>query len=131
MPFGLSVAPEISYKNLVHLFLQRCREQGIKLNKEKTTLRETDTKFFGFVPTEQGLQMDPDKQKQIATMKSPHDVTGLKSFLGMLAHISRFLPDLAQVLAPLRELCRTGQQWKWEGVHPVSLTPEIPNTRHP
>lgn len=47
-------------------------------------------------------------------MTPPKDVIGLKSFLGMLAHISRFLPDLAQVLVPLRELCRAAQQWKWE-----------------
>ncbi|XP_018495621.1 uncharacterized protein K02A2.6-like [Galendromus occidentalis] len=149
MPFGLSVAPEIFYKNLVHLleglegthaladdvlvcgrgetleeaerdhdrnlsrFLRRCQEKGIKLNKEKTTLKTPDTKFFGFILTERGLQIDPEKQKRLAHMRAPRDVVGLKSFLGMLAHISRFLPDLAQVLGPLRELCRSGREWEW------------------
>lgn len=94
-------------------FLERCRERGIRLNPRKTVLRAADTKFFGFVLTENGLQMDPDRRRQIATMQAPVDVTGLKSFLGMLSHIARFLPNIADTVAPLRELGKKGVAWVW------------------
>ena len=99
-------------KNLKR-FLQRCQEKGIKLNRKKATLRTTNTKFFGFVLTEKGVQIDPDKQKAVASMKEPKDQVALKSFLGMLSHVSRFIPRLAEVVAPLREVCRKDSDWSW------------------
>ena len=73
----------------VREFLQRCQQKGIKLNRDKVTLRAKNTKFFGFILTDQGMQINPEKQKKIEAMQAPKDVVGLKSFLGMLSHIAR------------------------------------------
>ncbi|XP_003739225.1 uncharacterized protein LOC100906147 [Galendromus occidentalis] len=94
-------------------FLKRCSDKGIKLNRKKATLRATGTKFFGFVLTDRGIQMDPEKQQAITRMKEPGDIVALKSFLGMLSHVARFMPRGAEIVAPLRELCKDGGEWIW------------------
>ena len=101
------------HDNNLLTFLQRCHKKGIRLNRRKAVLRTKSTAFFGFVLTDQGVQIDPEKQKAIATMKDPKDVIALKSFLGMLSHISRFIPKLAEVVAPLRRLCNRDAKWHW------------------
>ena len=107
-------------KNL-HDFLERCRQKGIKLNWNKVTLRASNTKFFGFELTERGIQMDMERQKAIMSMRQPSDVIALKSFLGMLSHVARFIPKLSEVVAPLRELCRNGVAWGWKQEHRKSF----------
>ena len=84
-------------------------------------MRASNTAFFGFVLTEQGIQIDPDKQERITEMQAPGDVVGLKSFLGMMSHVSRFIPRLSEVVAPLRELCRKETQWRWTQEHGESF----------
>ena len=49
----------------------------------------------------------------MATMREPQEIQALKSVLGMVSHIFRFLPNLSQVLPPLRDLVRTGVEWQW------------------
>ena len=43
----------------------------------------------------------------------PSNVTGLKSFLGLLQYYSKFLPNLSVVLAQLYRLLHRGCEWKW------------------
>ena len=40
----------------------------------------------------------------------------LRSYLGLLSYYSRFLPQLSAVLAPLNQLLRTLQPWRWTEV---------------
>lgn len=65
--------------------------------------------------------MDPDKQKEIAEMRPPRDAVGLKSFIGKLSHISRFIPRLAELIMPLRQLCGAGTEWAWQKQHDDSF----------
>ena len=46
-------------------FLQRCREQDIKLNKAKLELRKDNVTFMGHQITKDGLQTDPEKVNAI------------------------------------------------------------------
>ena len=95
----------------LRLFLSRCQTKGIKLNEKKIILRSTTTRFFGFVLSREGIRIDPEKQRQISEMKQPGDQVALKSFLGMLSHVARFVPRLSEELSPLRELAKQGNAW--------------------
>ena len=41
--------------------LQRCRERGMALNKDKLKLRRQEVAFMGHLFTNNGLKIDPDK----------------------------------------------------------------------
>ena len=104
LPFGISVSAEIFQRKLlealeglpgiiciaddviiygkdeeehdrhVTLFLQRCAEKGIKLNRDKLQLHMVEVTFMGHRVTREGLQSDPDKVKAISEMQPPIDI---------------------------------------------------------
>ena len=57
--------------------------------------------YLGHIVDAQGLHPDPDKVRAVEEAPQPCYVSELKSFLGLLIYYSKFLPDLATVLAPL------------------------------
>ncbi|CAC5375560.1 unnamed protein product [Mytilus coruscus] len=46
-------------------------------------------------------------------MLCPTDVSGVKRLCGMVQYMAKFLSDLANDLAPIRELTRKDVPWKW------------------
>ena len=47
-------------RNIVAL-MNRCREKGLKLNKEKLKFQQNEVPFLGHLITENGLKVDPSK----------------------------------------------------------------------
>ena len=94
--------------------LQRSREKGIKLNKEKCKFGLTEVSFFGHVLSKDGLKADKKKVEAIKNMPSPTNKGELESVLGMLNYLSAFAPMLSDMTAPLRELTRKNTVFKWD-----------------
>ena len=95
------------------VFLQRCRDRGIKLNKEKKKLRKTEVKFMGHLLTSEGIKVDPDKVAAIADMPAPVDTKGVQRLCGMINYLSEFLPDLATVMEPINMLKHQDVPFNW------------------
>uniref|UniRef100_A0A2N9FI93 Integrase catalytic domain-containing protein n=1 Tax=Fagus sylvatica TaxID=28930 RepID=A0A2N9FI93_FAGSY len=70
----------------------------VKSKKREDHLRIL-RKFLGFLVHNRGIDVDPAKASAIATMKAPTSHKELKSFLGRLSYIRRFIPGLAAVTA--------------------------------
>ena len=62
--------PEEHDIRLVSL-LERCRQVGIKLNKQKSEICASKIKFLGHEVSDQGLHADPDKIEAIMEMPTP------------------------------------------------------------
>lgn len=84
--------------------LQRAREVGLKLNKDKFKLRQTEVKYMGSILTAEGLRPDPEKVSAITNMKRPENVKAVQRFIGLATYLSRFLPHLSETCEPLRRL---------------------------
>ncbi|KAK3744055.1 hypothetical protein QZH41_000989 [Actinostola sp. cb2023] len=93
--------------------LQRCRERGIALNKDKVKLRRKEVTFMGHVFTSNGLKIDPDKVKAIVNMPKPEDIQGVQRLNGFVNYLAKFLPKLSDVMLPIRELTRKDVEWQW------------------
>ena len=102
-------------KNLEALLL-RCEERGVRLNADKLKLRMPEVPFIGHVATGQGLCVDPAKVQAIKEMPIPKDMAGVQQLLGLTQYLSKFLPHLAEITKPLRELTQKDTTWVWE--HP-------------
>ena len=61
-----------------------------------------------------GLSPDPDKVKAISDMPRPDYKKAVEHFLGCLQCLSRFLPQLAEVAAPLRLLTEQSAIFTWQ-----------------
>ncbi|KAK3737630.1 hypothetical protein QZH41_006455 [Actinostola sp. cb2023] len=103
-------------KNLKAL-LNRAREINLKFNIKKMNLRKTEVKFMGHVITKDGLKPDPEKITAIENMPKPTSKQGLMSLLGFINYLAKFLPKLAQVSQPLRDLTTKNEQFVWSSQH--------------
>ena len=92
--------PEEHTQNL-RATLNRIREVGLTLNKKKCKFNQESIKFFGHIFSKEGIQADPSKVKAIMKMPAPEGATAVRSFLGMTNYLSRFLPNYADLTAPL------------------------------
>jgi hypothetical protein len=99
--------------------LQACQQKGIKLNKspDKLQLRAREMTLHGHVFTPDGIKPDPAKVKAIQDMPRPEDPSAVRRFCGTVQYLSRFLPHLAQVATPLRELTHKDVEWAWTTRH--------------
>ena len=70
--------------------LQRCKDIGIHLNREKFQYKQRTVKFYGHILTDTGLQADPSKIDAIVKMPPPPDVKTLQSYLGLVNYMARF-----------------------------------------
>ena len=59
---------------------------------------------------------DPVKVFAMASMSSPQNKEELRSFLGLVNHLGKFIPDLADPTAPLRQLLKKDSEWTFD--HP-------------
>lgn len=74
---------------------------------------EPQGKLLGHIVCKEGLKTDPDKVGVIVNMESSVDVTGVKSFLGHVSYLRRFIKSIAQISCPLDKLTRKGEPFKW------------------
>lgn len=143
LPFGISSAPEIfqrtmtsileglegvvchmddilihgptqeSHDSRVREVLRRLQEAGLTLN-DKCEFSKRQIKFLGHIISEKGIEADPGKTKAVQEFPRPKNVTELQRFNGMVNQLAKFIPDLANINEPLRQLLKKSQQWLWD-----------------
>ena len=60
-----------------------------------------------------GLRPDPQKMAAIAQFPTPNNITELQRFMGMVNQLGKFIPGLADLNEPLRQLLRKDSAWYW------------------
>ena len=92
---------------------ERCRKYKLCMNAMKCAFRVSAGKFLGFLVHHRGISVDSAKATAIATMKRPTTMRELKSFLGRVFYIRRFVPGLASVTTGLFKLLKKGTEFTW------------------
>jgi hypothetical protein len=92
-------------KVLKKLF-ERLRKYELKLNPAKCSFGVKSGKLLGFVVSEKGIEVDPDKAKAIQSMPSPKTENEVRGFLGRLNYITRFIAQLTTTCEPIFRLLR-------------------------
>ena len=80
--------------------LERCRMPGVKSNKEKCRLRETEVKNMDHTLSPEGLKPDQTKVDAIVGINPLQDVEAVKRLLGMVKYLSRNLSNLSYMCEP-------------------------------
>ena len=92
---------------------ERYRKYKLCMNPMKCVFRVSARKFLGFLVHHRGISVDLAKAIAIATMKRPTTVRELKSMLGRVSYIRRFVPGLASVISGLSKLLKKGAEFTW------------------
>ncbi|UYV77006.1 hypothetical protein LAZ67_14002793 [Cordylochernes scorpioides] len=90
IPFGITSAPEIFQRKMTQLL---GKIEGV---------------------SSEGLFIDEEKLNAITKMEAPRSTKELKSFLGMVNYLGKFIPNLADKLQPLNSLLSTKNEWVWD-----------------
>ena len=98
-------------------FMLRCREVNLKLNPKKFQFKVKQVTWMGHLLSSTGITPHPDRVQAIKDMTPRQDVKGVQRFLGMCNYLSRFTPNLAEIVKPLTELTHGNAVWSWSSQH--------------
>ena len=68
------------------------------MNPKKCTFGVTSGKLLGYMVSERGIEVDPDKIRAILDMPAPSTEREIRDFLGRLQYISRFIAQIDRYL---------------------------------
>lgn len=89
-----------------------CVRKNITLNKSKCEFNKNSVEFFGYCFSAEGVSADPKKIDAIKSATAPQNAGELRSLLGLANYVSRFIPDFATIVAPLRTLTHQNTTWQ-------------------
>ena len=93
--------------------LHRLEQAGLTLNQEKYRFFQSQVKFLRQVVDQSGICPDPEKIRAIQSVRPPSNVGDVRRFLGMVNHLSKFSPNLAEKSKLLCELLVKQNDWVW------------------
>ncbi|KAI2645074.1 Retrovirus-related Pol polyprotein [Labeo rohita] len=85
----------------------------VTLNLDKCALSQRQFKFLGHIISGSGVRPDPAKTIAVQEMPEPSNISELRSFLGMVNQLGKFIPHLAEEDKPLRDLLSKKNCWFW------------------
>ena len=144
LPFGISCAPEVyqrimdtmlegikgayviiddilvaaktleEHDKILKQVIERASSYNLRLNFEKTNLRQSQVTYVGHMLTDCGLKPDPTKVKAVKDMPKPSTKEDVRRFLGFITYLGKFLPNLSDESLPLREVLKADVDFFWE-----------------
>ena len=79
---------------------------GLKLKPSKIHLGPTKVRYLGHVLSADSIRMGEDRIKAIIDLKTPTTIKELRSVLGTINFVPKFIPNLATIIEPLVALTR-------------------------
>ena len=106
-------ATEDEHLKTLSLVLERLERTGFRARKANCSFMQSSVTYLGHRIDQQGLHPLKEKVQAVQNAPSPRNVIELRAYLGLLTYYSKFLPNMATVLAPLYKLLRKDTPWKW------------------
>ncbi|KAF2903689.1 hypothetical protein ILUMI_02484 [Ignelater luminosus] len=88
-------------------------QKGLTLNQKKCIFGKSLVTFMGHILSEKGIQPLESKIEAIESFRQPQTKEEVRSFLGLVNYVGKFIPDLATTTEPLRRLIRQDVHFKW------------------
>ena len=79
--------------------------------------------YLGHMIDQRGLHPLQEKVKAVKEVPNPTNISELKSYLSLLTYYSKFIPNMADVLAPLYKLLCKDIKWRWTVIEEVAFKP--------
>jgi len=115
--YCVATETEEEHHNLIRKIVKRAKEMNIKFNESKLQYCKKEIKFMGHIINGDGMRPDPEQVKAITELKKPSCRVELQRIIGMCNYIREFIPNMATVISPLRELLKKDVLWEWKLRH--------------
>ena len=85
----------------------------IKLNQKKCVFGVPAGKLLGYMVSERGIKVNPEKVQALGTMKEPVNIKGVQELTGHLVALSHFINRLGERTLPFYQLLKKGGKFEW------------------
>lgn len=83
------------HRHNLRLVLSALRNAGLICSPNKTQLFCSKLSFLGHIISQKGIEPDPSKTEKVRAWPRPASATAMRSFLGLVRYLDKFLPKLA------------------------------------
>ena len=84
------------------------------LNAEKCAFGVGASKFFGYLITSCGIEVNPDQIEAVKRLKSPSDPKEVQVLTGMLATLNRFISKFLDPCHPFYQFLKKWKGFQWD-----------------
>ena len=102
------------HDSVLEKVLWRVKSYNLKLNFDKVRVRKQQVPYVGHITCAERQKPDPEKVRAMEEMPPPTAKEDIWRFLGSIQHLAKFLPMLAEVETPLRELTKRDVLFSWD-----------------
>ena len=113
----VSTGTETDHLAYVHKCLQKLDDDNLRINLQKCHFAKSVIEWLGYKFTQTGISPLESKTAAILTIQPPTTLKRLRSFLGSVHYIGKFIPHLAQLCHPLRPLLKKSVKFIWTDEH--------------
>ena len=106
-----------SHLKYAYKCLQKLDADNLRINLSKGHFAKHQMNWLGFTFSQNGVKPIESKTAAIAEIKAPETFKQLRSFLGSVHHLSKFIPNLAKICHPLRPLLKKSEKIIWTDIH--------------
>ena len=92
--------------------LKRLDNEGLAINLQRCEFAKNIIEWLGFTITPSGITPLVTKTEVITKLDNPKTLKQLRSFLGSVHHLSKFISNLAKLSEPLRALLKKNPESK-------------------
>ena len=97
----------------VREILMKLQNAGYRASEKKTELFKKELTWLGYFINQDGVKPIRDKTEAITKLTAPNNVKELKSFLGSVQHLSKFINNLSKKTDRMRRLLKKDVRWEW------------------
>lgn len=99
------------YIQLLREVARRLRISNLTISQKKSSFCHKRLTFLGYLLTEEGLTANPERVQPILEYKRPLTVKELRRLVGLITWYRRFIPNAAEILAPLTDMAKGDNKW--------------------
>ena len=103
---------QAEYDQRLKKVMDKAKSCGLKFNNDKCKFGQDQISYVGYVLSGEGFKADPEKIRAVQDMNQPQTVRRLMTFLGFIQYLGKFMPNMADISAPLRKLTQRDVEWK-------------------
>lgn len=104
---------EETLKQRITIVKKRLLDNNIILNDKKTVECVTEIEFLGYTLSENGVKISEEKLAAIKLFREPRSAEEVRSFLGLVTFVNRYIPHLSTLASPLNNLIKKSTQFEW------------------
>ena len=102
---------EREHRENLKLVFERLTSQGVVVKPKKCKIGFLKLAFLGYLVSEKGVEMDPERSRVISELKAPGSVKEIQRFLGLINYYRRFIRNFAKRSFNMRSLVKSEGPW--------------------